>query len=260
MIFVTNFGVVIIYNIDRIKNIEVFHMEPTLKVINALSDPTRYSIYQFVLKKRSGVSVQEVANEFHIHPNVARLHLSKLEDVKIISSELNKTGKGGRPARLYKSSEQVVELSFPHREYKLLSNILLEAINKMKLADAGLLKEIGREYGKRIIENILKNMNKTKDQLTFNEKLSVLASVSTVDGYCIETLETTDKNELDYHVYNCPFRELIHHSADVCEMHVAYIHGLFEALFDDFDINQQETMLHDCSECIYHVKVAKVAN
>ncbi|GER68359.1 transcriptional regulator [Weizmannia acidilactici] len=235
-------------------------MEPTLKVINALSDPTRYSIYQFVLKKRGEVSVQEVANKFNIHPNVARLHLSKLEDVKVITSELNKTGKGGRPARLYKSSEQVVELTFPHREYKLLSNILLEALNKLKLASGELLQDIGRQYGKQIIENILKSMNKTKDQLTYDEKLSVLASVSTMDGYCIETSESDEANELDYHVYNCPFKELINHSTQVCEMHIAYIHGLFEALFDDFEMKQQETILHECSECIYHVKVAKVAN
>ncbi|WP_018661528.1 helix-turn-helix transcriptional regulator [Heyndrickxia acidiproducens] len=235
-------------------------MEPTLKVINALSDPTRYSIYQFVLKKRGDVSVQEVANEFNIHPNVARLHLSKLEDVKVIQSELNKTGKGGRPARLYRSSEQVVELSFPHREYKLLSNILLETLNKMKLASSDLLKDIGKQYGKQIIENMLKNMNKTKAELSYEEKLSVLASVSSMDGYCIETTQTDHANEMDYHVYNCPFKELINHSPQVCEMHIAYIHGLFEALFDDFDLKQHETMLHECSECVYHVKVAKVAN
>ena len=58
-------------------------MEQTLKITNVLSDPTRYYIYTFITKNHKEVTVQEIAENFSIHPNVARLHLSKLEDVNI---------------------------------------------------------------------------------------------------------------------------------------------------------------------------------
>ncbi|TXK86230.1 helix-turn-helix transcriptional regulator, partial [Parageobacillus sp. SY1] len=54
-------------------------MEQTLKITNVLADPTRYHIYEYITKKHKKVSVQEIAEAFNIHPNVARLHLTKLE-------------------------------------------------------------------------------------------------------------------------------------------------------------------------------------
>ena len=87
-------------------------MEQILKITNVLSDPTRLSIYNYISKKHKEVNVKEIAKEFNIHPNVARLHLSKLEDVGMLKSENQKTWRG-RPSRIYRLSEDVVELSFP---------------------------------------------------------------------------------------------------------------------------------------------------
>lgn len=65
-------------------------MEQTLRITNVLSDPTRYYIYQYISKQHQEVTVQEIADGFNIHPNVARLHLSKLEDVNMLVSETKK--------------------------------------------------------------------------------------------------------------------------------------------------------------------------
>jgi len=74
----------------RVREVEI--MEKTLKITNVLSDPTRYYIYQYITKRHSDVTVQEIADTFEIHPNVARLHLTKLEDVNMLISETKKTG------------------------------------------------------------------------------------------------------------------------------------------------------------------------
>ena len=66
-------------------------MENTLKITSTLADPTRLSIYQYMVQYQKDVSVQDIANHFHIHPNVARPHLSKLEEATVITSQLNKT-------------------------------------------------------------------------------------------------------------------------------------------------------------------------
>ncbi len=68
-------------------------MEQKLKVTNALSDPTRFNIYQYIIKSTNAATVNEVAKEFDIHPNVARMHLSKLEDVELIISYTKKQEK-----------------------------------------------------------------------------------------------------------------------------------------------------------------------
>jgi transcriptional regulator len=69
-------------------------MEQTLKITNVLADPTRFSIYNYIVNQNREVTVQEIADEFSIHPNVARLHLSKLEDVGMLKSENKKPDAG----------------------------------------------------------------------------------------------------------------------------------------------------------------------
>src|SRR5690625_1948671 len=96
-------------------------MEHALKVTNVLSDPTRFNIYQFMIQHRHEVTVTEIADHFDIHPNVARMHLTKLQDINLLISYSKRTGKGGRPSRLYSLSEEVIELNFPHRDYKMFS-------------------------------------------------------------------------------------------------------------------------------------------
>src|SRR5690625_27597 len=118
-------------------------MENTLKVTNVLSDPTRFNIYQHIIKRRKPVTVLNVAEEFDIHPNVARLHLSKLEEIKLITSHFQKTGRGGRPSRLYELSDNVIELNFPFRDYKLLATIAIESF-----ADLGEPRSEERRVGK----------------------------------------------------------------------------------------------------------------
>ena len=41
----------------------------------------------------------------------------------MLKSETKKTGKGGRPSRLYVLSEDVIQLQFPFRDYQLLARI-----------------------------------------------------------------------------------------------------------------------------------------
>lgn len=60
---------------------------------NVLSDPTRFNIYQYLIKHHQEVGVAEIAELFDIRPNVARLHLSKLEDINIVESYLKRLAK-----------------------------------------------------------------------------------------------------------------------------------------------------------------------
>ncbi len=64
-----------------------------------LSLPTRAAILSLLL--RSGAkTVKEIADHFHIHPNVARAHLDLMAEAGFLATETRRRTKG-RPAKVY---------------------------------------------------------------------------------------------------------------------------------------------------------------
>src|SRR3954464_3591667 len=47
-------------------------------ITNAFGDPTRRGIYLFARERAEGVTASQVAEQFGLHPNVARHHLARL--------------------------------------------------------------------------------------------------------------------------------------------------------------------------------------
>ncbi|MFC0470972.1 helix-turn-helix transcriptional regulator [Halalkalibacter kiskunsagensis] len=203
----------------------------TLKITSVLSDPTRFSIYQYVTKLHGNVTVQEVADQFNIHPNVARLHLTKLEDVKMIVSETQKTGKGGRPSRFYKLSDEVIQLQFPYRDYQRLAQMSLESL--IELGDSGLeaLKKIGYKYGRESAELYVRQFQFDMTNSTIEEKVRMIEQIAINQGLNPEITYVEDKDEIEFSIFNCTFKELMsEHSVSLCSMH----HELFKGIFSFF--------------------------
>ncbi|MGM9926242.1 MAG: helix-turn-helix transcriptional regulator [Bacillus sp. (in: firmicutes)] len=230
-------------------------MEQTLKITNVLSDPTRYYIYQYITKKHHEVTVQEIADTFNIHPNVARLHLSKLEDINMLTSETKKTGKGGRPSRLYRLSEEVIQLNFPFRDYQLLAKIAIETM--MTLGEAGkeALYATGRTFGKELIES---QAIANAAELPFEDKMEILSKALSIAGLYPELDASDDQSKIFFQIYNCPFKEVTNHQADaVCGMHNAFLKGMFSALFTQVELIEQDNMIAGCETCSYKAVVTK---
>ncbi|WP_332697975.1 helix-turn-helix transcriptional regulator [Halalkalibacter lacteus] len=205
--------------------------QDTLKITNVLSDPTRFSIYQYISKLHGNVTVQEIADQFNIHPNVARLHLTKLEDVKMIVSETQKTGKGGRPSRVYKLSDEVIQLQFPYRDYERLAKMSLESL--IELGDIGLeaLKKVGYKYGRESAELYVRQFQFDVTNSTMEEKVRMIEQVAINQGLNPEINYFVEKEEIEFSIYNCTFKELMsENSVSLCSMH----HELFKGIFSFF--------------------------
>lgn len=230
-------------------------VEQTLKVTNVLSDPTRFQIYNYIVNNHKEVTVQEIANNFDIHPNVARLHLSKLEDVNMLVSDTKKTGRGGRPSRLYSISNEVIKLNFPFRDYELLSTITLETMVKLGETGKQALYKVGKQYGiKSVEQNIERNIN--AKELTFEEKLDILTAVTQSAGFYPEIEVGNDKSNIFIHLYNCPFKEVaFDHQEVVCTMHKRFLQGMFESLFDYVNFTEEGNIFTGCESCSYKVTV-----
>jgi predicted ArsR family transcriptional regulator len=73
--------------------------ESATRTAKVLSLPTRAAILSLLL--RSGPkTVKEIADEFAIHPNVARAHLDLMVEAGFLSTETRRRTKG-RPAKVY---------------------------------------------------------------------------------------------------------------------------------------------------------------
>ncbi|MEP9407991.1 helix-turn-helix domain-containing protein [Peribacillus frigoritolerans] len=231
-------------------------MEQTLKITNVLADPTRYYIYQHIVNNHGDVSVQEIADSFNIHPNVARLHLSKLEDIDMLTSISRKTGKGGRPSRLYRLSDKVIQLHFPYRNYQLLAKIAVQSM--MTLGEQGkqALYETGKVFGEELINQQLALNSTSIDRLAFAEKVNMLKNAATIAGLSPEIQASEEENKISFRIFNCPFKEVTEvEPGTICSMHNSFLKGMFEALFENVNIVEIENMMSNCAACSYQASV-----
>jgi predicted ArsR family transcriptional regulator len=208
------------------------------------------------VKNHGDVSVQQIADSFNIHPNVARLHLSKLEDIDMLTSDARRTGKGGRPSRLYRLSDKVIQLHFPYRNYQLLSRIAIQTM--MTLGELGkqALYETGQGYGEELIKQQLALNSKSIDRIAFEEKVSMLKNAATIAGLSPEIQASEEENKIYFRIFNCPFKEVTEvEPGTICSMHNSFLEGMFEALFDNVNIVELENMMSNCTACSYQASV-----
>lgn len=228
-----------------------------LKVTGTMADETRYLIYEFMLQQKKHFSVQDIADQFKIHPNVARLHLTKLAEINVISAEYLKTGKGGRPGRVYKATEDGVSLSFPKREEPIMLDWLLQLVES--LGEEALTKALQISYteGQKMMQVLLLNEGRGRI-LSFDEKVEILSNSATMIGYVTNIQKDEQVNTIMFSIFNCPFqKQLAAHSDIACKLHESYLQGQVETLFNSKEFVRTESMVHDCEFCNYEIKAPK---
>ncbi|MBU9712242.1 helix-turn-helix transcriptional regulator [Evansella tamaricis] len=217
--------------------------QQTLKITGVLSDPTRFSIYQYVARQHRDITVQEIADTFKIHANVARLHLTKLEDVNMLISDTKKTGKGGRPSRYYNLSQEVVSLQFPYRDYQRLSEIAIKTLCSLGEAGAKALVETGETFGRESARDFVGSLDQNIDQLSPKEKVKYIEKIALNQGLNPEIFYDEEKNEMTFRIYNCTYKELVMNNRAICGMHHALIQGIINYFFDCTVLEQESSML-----------------
>jgi predicted ArsR family transcriptional regulator len=195
-----------------------------------LADDTRYHIYRAIAEQPGeDVTVADIAERFRLHPNVARMHLSKLEQAGFLATDLRKTSGGGRPARLYRLSDKVVTFGFPPRRYELLARLALAALSvngSVAKADQA-AREAGVSEGRRVVTG------ERRAPRTSDEVMDVVRRVAEDQGLLPELSWRDDG--LHVTVHNCAFRELSGADPDlVCGMHRAFLEGVVEVVMGTF--------------------------
>ncbi|HWL13411.1 MAG TPA: helix-turn-helix domain-containing protein [Ureibacillus sp.] len=224
-----------------------------LKVTSTLADETRYQIYEYMLQEKKSFTVQAIAERFSIHPNVARLHLTKLSEIELISADFVKSGKGGRPGREYKANEQGIELSFPKKDDSRLVGWATQLIEQIGPEALEIAKKISYEDGQAQMNLLLTKGNYTAD---FSEKVKLLATAASLIGYIPQIVELAEGKKLIFSIYNCPFKNQISTNNEIiCTLHESFLMGQIDALFIQNEFVQVESMIHDCEHCKYEIEI-----
>ncbi|MEO4052396.1 helix-turn-helix domain-containing protein [Solibacillus sp. CAU 1738] len=227
-----------------------------LKITSTLADETRYQIYEYMLKHKKNFTVQNIADEFSIHPNVARLHLTKLHEINVITADYVKTGKGGRPGRVYKTTEQGVSLTFPKRDEPLLLNWLLQLVDTLGEEAIEKVQEISYSDGHAMMKTMMLSKEVRSNAQTFDEKIKLLTDSAAMIGYTPVVEQVGNVKKIQFVIYNCPFQnQLPTYSKISCLLHESYLRGQVDALFLSSEFLQIGSMIHECDVCTYEITV-----
>ena len=191
-----------------------------------LADDTRYAIYRAIAERPGqDFTVADIAERFGLHPNVARMHLAKLEQAGFLTTGFRRSSSGGRPAKLYRLSDMVVTFGFPPRRYELLSRLALDALAAGGSRDDALrvCREAGVAEGRRVLSH------EARPPADRDVAAELVARVAEEQG--LLPAVTWKDDALEVIVNNCTFRELSGDDPDlVCAMHRAFLEGVLEVV------------------------------
>lgn len=189
----------------------------------ALGDPTRHSIYQYIVDAARPVGVAELTDHLGLNHNAIRQHLAKLVNASLIVQSTAESTRPGRP-RL----EYTVDPSADSRwgnvgPYQRLSLLLTEVISS---GDAPVV--VGRRAGHRL-------------RVTSNDD-PVANVAEALDRQGFEAEVQVRRDGADVVLGTCPFEAAATQDRDtVCGLH----RGIAEGLVDGTDLLVSDLVIKD---------------
>ena len=106
-----------------------------LAALAALDDPTRRAVFDLVARAATAVSRDAAADALGVSRRVAAFHLDRLAEQGLLVVEYRRppgrSGPGaGRPAKLYRRTDDEVAVSVPERHYDLVGGLLAAAVTE----------------------------------------------------------------------------------------------------------------------------------
>lgn len=249
-------------------------MQPT-DVAAVLADPTRFAIYERLASGRPrSFTVQEIAEEFSLHPNVARTHLGRLEEIGLVESVLEKSGRGGRPGKRYSASDQSVTLQFPRRDWLWLAALLVNTLERLGPEALRVAEDMAYQEGLRKGQRLAPRTNHRSEAGQrasagaaghaagpYNGWLNGISLDSLASGLseAAATQEVWRRQDgsVGIRFSTCVFRELTRdHPDSVCVIHRAFLRGMLEAALGPVALHQQSSMTNGQPSCDYVVTPA----
>lgn len=241
--------------------------EESVKQAKALALPTRSAILAHLLKTGSATA-REVADEFDLHPNVARAHLDLLADAGFLTTAIKRQARG-RPAKSYSTWEgemgvvddwevspregeapdiEMLESEAPRaaqpNPFRLISAILIQLVERMDPDTTyPLAEKVAREEGRKLM------LDYRKGELDF--PAAVRAMVEEFQRYSSDLkVVTIEPDYAEIETADCAFKAIaLEHSDLVLVMDPALNEGAMAALGHPSDVEVEESVARGDSVC-----------
>jgi len=199
-------------------------------VTNAFGDPTRREIYLFARDDDRGVTAAEVAERFHLHPNVARHHLDKLAAGGYVEVHVGRTeGAGaGRPSKRYRvSTTATLEFSAPSTD--LIVTLLARTLALLPKEQAeALAEQVGEEHGRALAAA----MSPTEGNRSRRAAIQAVADAFTAHGFAAHA-EARGNGTLAIINQHCPFGAVASQNPVICAVDRGMVRGMLAGLYGE---------------------------
>src|SRR5262245_38793139 len=193
------------------------------------------ALLRLLLKRKAGLTVDEISTALDITRNAVRQHLAALEnDGLVVQGETRPSG--GRPEQLYVLTDAGKEL-FP-RHYSWFAQLVVESIKQETGAEG--LRERLETMGAAVAER----MRSQHPGLTSRQqKVDKLSEVMEELGY--DTRDNADNvGAATIEADNCIFHNLAMKNPEVCAFDLALL-----STFTDSKVDHQECMARGGNVC-----------
>jgi predicted ArsR family transcriptional regulator len=202
-------------------------------VTSAFGDPTRRDIYMYVRSGEEGVTAAQVADQFDLHPNVARHHLEKLTAGGYLTVELARHETAGRPSKRYRAGELDTSLNFPPRRDDLLATLLARALEMLDPDEAAAMAEaVGYDYGLALAARMTPDADAGAGHRSVRAALATVADALTAHGFAAHA--EASGGALQIVAEQCPFGDAAKkYPHVVCSVDRGMIRGMLAGLYGD---------------------------
>ena len=206
-------------------------LEKRIAAIAALDQPLRRDLYRLLAGSDGWTSRDEAAAALNIPRSVAAFHLDKLAAAGVVEVHFERTsgrrGPGaGRPAKLYRPSQDEVTASVPDRHYDLAGSLLATAVAESTRTGSPVgecLRVAARTAGRQIGEEAREAVSALARR---EDRQAAVLGVLARHGY-----EPEVGRHEEIALANCPFHRLAEeHRELVCGMNLDFLEGLLEGL------------------------------
>ena len=211
-------------------------------ITSAFGDPTRRAVYLFVRENSvdprpngapaTGVTASQVADQFDLHPNVARHHLDKLAAGGYVEAAVEKPhgGGAGRPSKHYRSVGPS-PLESQVRSDDLVLSLLGKALELLPRDKAELMaEEVGAQYGRALATGLVGD-DIASGQRSLRTAMQAVADALTAHGFAAHADQRN--NQLRIVNNHCPFGDVAIEHPVICAVDRGMVKGMLGALYGD---------------------------
>ena len=190
-----------------------------LEALGVLAEPTRRRLYECVAEAETPITREAAARTTGVDRSLAAYHLDKLAGHGLLEASYSRppgrVGRGaGRPAKRYRRAAREFVSRTPPRDYRLLAELLVEAVDAGEVDLAASIERTARDVGRRLGAAAAGDGTEQTVQALLRSR-----------GY-----EPVEAEPGVLRLRNCPFDGIAARHPDlVCGLNLALIKGILDA-------------------------------